>query len=159
MSGHLSFLVGPHVSQPKKVHMEFYKVQVALCGDTHNTVVKLGVSVAEIVILREIHGSNAVETIEKQASRKVNNRTEKDRLASVYATATTKKGDPVVEAAFPGNYAQLPQCLADIEPLIDEEDEDEDVEPSEDNLDTDLEEVPAGPVETDKYGEPIAKKK
>ncbi len=136
--------------------MEFYKVQVALCGDTHNTVVKLGVSVAEIVVLREIHGSNAVEPLEKQASRKVNNRVEKERLASIYATATTKKGDPVVESTFPGQYAQLPQTLEDIAPIPEEEDE----EDTEAEADLDLEPVGiAESVETDKYGEPIAKKK
>jgi len=93
---------------------------VRLSGDVGNTVQKTGVSPAEIVILRDLHGGpEAVIDIQPNSMDKVPHGTERARLVDIY-------GQHVVDRIFPGQFSQLPVSLKDIEIAVPDEDEEED---------------------------------
>lgn len=88
--------------------MQRCSVTVRLSGDVGNTVPKTGVSVAEIVVLRAIHGEDAVVDIKATHNDKTPHREERDRLSVIY-------GRPIVDKIFPGTFAKLPVGLKEIE--------------------------------------------
>lgn len=88
--------------------MQRVNCEVRLSGDVGNTVLKTGVSPAEIVILRDLHhGPEAVINIQPTHMDKVQHRVERSRLANIY-------GHHVVDRIFPGEFSQLPVSLKDI---------------------------------------------
>jgi hypothetical protein len=95
--------------------MQFCKVEIKLNGDMTNTIIKDGVSVPEIVLLRAIHGAvDAVTVLEVLDDVEVSNRSELERLNIVYSSATDSKAERWVSSVFPGMGVVLPQTLSDI---------------------------------------------
>lgn len=94
--------------------MQLCSAIVRHAGNLGMTIHKEGLPPAEIVLLRAIHGEDAVVNIavtHEQARRE--NRAEVERLKTTY-------GEKVFVACFPGRFPQLPTTLADI--AVDEDD-------------------------------------
>jgi hypothetical protein len=88
--------------------MQRNTVTVRLSGDLGNTVEKFGVSPAEIIILRAIHGGDdTVTNIRPSGMDKVPHIQERARLDYAY-------GAGVVDQLFPGKLSQLPVSNSDI---------------------------------------------
>lgn len=87
--------------------MQFYQAEISIGGLITNTVVKTDLSAAEIVILRNIHGDDAVRAIKIQGEHNRPYQVEYDRLLNRY-------GRKKLEKAFPGSRPVLPQKLIDI---------------------------------------------
>lgn len=94
--------------------MQIANVQVALGGDQGNRVPKYGVTPAEIVVLRAIHGTESVIEIEPAGEVTRPHAVEKSRLMEVYGGAKDEDNRPHVVNVFPGIGAQLPLTLADL---------------------------------------------
>lgn len=95
--------------------MQFCKVEIQLGGDMTNTVIKSGVSVPEIVLLREIHGgAPSVRVISIESTKPVSSAEELGRLRHEYSTAVTDLGERLVDKVFPGVGVKLAQTLDDI---------------------------------------------
>jgi hypothetical protein len=89
--------------------MQIVNCSVHLSGDLRNTVHKRGVTVAEIVVLRNIHGGDAVTSIQPVKNDRRSHALELDRLRSIY-----NRRDQVVDQLFPGANPKLPTNLKDI---------------------------------------------
>jgi len=112
--------------------MQYCKVEVKLGGDMLNTVIKSGVSVPEITLLRVIHnGADSVNVLEIEETKKVSSATELERLRREYDSARTEKGERLIDVVFPGVGIKLAEKLSDInDPFVGGADEaDEDAEP------------------------------
>lgn len=83
-----------------------------LSGDLGNTVRKLNVSVAEIAVLRSIHGVSSVVDVSPTTNDKTPHAREKRRLAKIY-------GDERIEKTFPGAFPTLPKTFGDIGLVVD----------------------------------------
>lgn len=103
---------------------------IRLAGDMLNTVQKSGLSPAEIIILRHIHGGpDAVVDIQPNYMDKSTHMGEYDRLCSIYRA-------DVVATIFPGAMPRLPVSLKEI--MADAPDEEEEAPAEEDEAaDTD----------------------
>lgn len=81
---------------------------IRLAGDMLNTVVKTGLSPAEIVILRHIHGGpDTVVDIQPNFMDKTPHAQERERLENIYRP-------DVVDTCFPGKFNKLPVSLKEI---------------------------------------------
>lgn len=112
--------------------MQYCKVEVKLGGDMLNTVIKSGVSVPEITLLRVIHnGTDSVNVLEIEETKKVSSTNELERLRREYDSARTEKGERLIDVVFPGVGIKLAERLSDInDPFVDGADEaDEDAKP------------------------------
>ncbi len=90
--------------------MERCTATVRLGGDLTQTVIKSGVSPAEIAILRLIHGDDSVVDVERtdvEHTNHPNTQGEPARLKALYGAGT-------FAAAFPGARPTLPEKLSDI---------------------------------------------
>jgi hypothetical protein len=88
--------------------MQLCNVRVNLAGSLVNTVAKPAVTVAEIIVLRAIHGGNdTVTQIQPIHMDRRSHAEEFARLCRVYGTRR-------VSELFPGANPQLPVNLADI---------------------------------------------
>jgi Mg-chelatase subunit ChlI len=76
-------------------------------GPHKNEAFKTGVTPAEVVILRSIHGADAVNGFSRVVMDKREHRAELDRLRRRYGAAT-------VDRVFPGHSPQLPVRFSDI---------------------------------------------
>ena len=85
--------------------MDVYKCKVALGGNIGMTVNKDGCSVADLVMLRYLHGDVSVTEIEKTSTKPGDSTSERDYLNSVYRT-------PKVAEVF-GPYGDLPMKIAE----------------------------------------------
>jgi hypothetical protein len=103
--------------------MQLSNVMVRLGGLLTNTVPKVGVTPAEILILRHIHGQESVVDIRPTGfDKRRRNDTEYERLAQIYDRgAGTFVGSPgeeenrsVMARLFPGAMKKLPTTLEDI---------------------------------------------
>jgi hypothetical protein len=98
--------------------MQVVTCEIHLAGDRNHVVVKTGVTVAEIEILRVIHGNDAVLNIQptKQDTRK--HAEELDRLRRVYKRrmpgSDSKGTKNIVDVVYPGPRPNLPATLKDI---------------------------------------------
>lgn len=90
---------------------------LSLGGDHGNQVMKWGVTVAEIAVLRAIHGDEAVTEVEPHADVKRSHREERMRLIGIYGGAKTNDGDPkpIVESMFPGIAARVFENLHELD--------------------------------------------
>jgi hypothetical protein len=84
--------------------MKLYKATVRLSGSNDNEVPKIGLTAPEILILRSIHGDDAVVRIVETSQDKRSNAAERERLTQLY-------GLPAVNKIFPGAYTPLPTEL------------------------------------------------
>jgi hypothetical protein len=88
---------------------------VSLGGDHGNTVPKNLCTAAEIAVLREIHGDDAVNEIEPVDDIARSNREERGRLLAIYGAAKYQDQKPIVESMFPGVAARVFETLDELE--------------------------------------------
>lgn len=69
--------------------MQVVNCTVAIAGDMRNTVAKENITVAELIILRELHGHDAVRNIQVVGKASVDSHEERERLAGIYAKPPT----------------------------------------------------------------------
>ena len=86
---------------------------VALNGDITFTVVKPDVTVAEVAILRAIHGMDAVTNIVCTYMDKRSHAEERERLFFQYGSARSTRDEPLVSVVFP-SMSKLPVTFRDI---------------------------------------------
>lgn len=102
--------------------MELANVTVRLGGLLTNTVPKIGITPAEILVLQHIHGSDAVVDIRPAGEdNKIRHEAEFRRLAAIYdggaGAFTDQPGaerDGVMSKLFPGAVKRLPVTLEEI---------------------------------------------
>lgn len=94
--------------------MELADVLVALGGDKGNTVPKR-VTAAEILVLRQIHGDDAVFDIRPADHSEIRPREELARLRGEYGGAKDQNGDALIERVYPGANPPVPTTLDDLE--------------------------------------------
>lgn len=89
---------------------------VCLDGDRGASVYKPDVTVAEIVLLRAIHGEDAVTNIKPTNTGKEKPADELARLRSIYTPLSnmTREGTPIFDKVYPGRAPNVPKTLADI---------------------------------------------
>lgn len=88
--------------------MQIANVLLALNGDRRNTVPKYGVTVAEVEVMRAIHGVDAVheiEVLDKEVDRSP--RVEADRLALAYF-GKDSDGKSIVRELYKGTATNMP---------------------------------------------------
>jgi hypothetical protein len=68
-----------------------YRVNVALAGDIRHVVMKEGVSVPELAILRSIHSDSAITNITLTAKEKYDSDSERERLGKIYGADKVAK--------------------------------------------------------------------
>jgi len=96
--------------------MEISTIELRLSGDMRNTVVKIGVTPAEILVLRAIHGQGSVFNVQPGDTDKRPHADELERLRSIYAPRFQDEGKKdIVGQMFPGIAPQLPVKLKDIQ--------------------------------------------
>lgn len=93
--------------------MQHCSAVVRLRGETQFEVAKPDVTVAEIVVLRAIHGQDAVVRIQPTRMCKTPHAQEIERLRGIYAT--DPKGAELISGLWPGFNPRLPVSLKDIE--------------------------------------------
>ena len=94
--------------------MQRFKCTVKLAGSVQHVVTNKGpITVAEIAVLRRIHGDDAVSDFAYVDNIKVNANEERERLRLLYDTAALGDSEPVVDQCF-GVMGPLPQSLSDI---------------------------------------------
>lgn len=102
--------------------MQKCTVTVRLAGSLNNTVVKQNVTPAEILILRHIHGSDAVVDIRPtEFDERVRSEEDYDRLKVAYdpsnggyASSPDEDAKSIMQALFPGALKKLPTLLSEI---------------------------------------------
>jgi hypothetical protein len=98
--------------------MQHASCTVALNGDITYTVHKPDVTVAEIAVLRAIHGADAVRDIQPTYMDKRPHAEERERLTLEYNSAKDHDDVLIVSKVFP-SFSQLPVTLKDIGVEID----------------------------------------
>ncbi len=93
--------------------MQTCTCDIRLGGDPGLQVRRTDVSVAEIMVLRAIHGDDSVINVIGHAGERRNALEERTRLRQFYS-ARTEDGRSVVDALFPGAMPQLPTKLSEI---------------------------------------------
>jgi hypothetical protein len=93
--------------------MQHASCTVALNGDITYTVFKPDVTVAEIALLKAIHGEGAVSDIQPTFMDKRPHADERERLTHEYGAAKDHKDEPLIKQLFPGLSA-LPATFKDI---------------------------------------------
>ncbi|WP_223518256.1 hypothetical protein [Pseudomonas sp. BF-R-21] len=88
---------------------------VFLGGELTSSVWKADVTVAEIALLRAIHGDDAITTIVPTYKANTKSADELDRLRQLYGQSNvSKEGKRLVDEVYPGRAPQLPTSLSDI---------------------------------------------
>ena len=97
--------------------MQTASILLALGGDGTMQVPKFGVTPAEVLLLRAIHGEDAVTEIDIQEDDDRSSRDEHERLFAEYAKADPSGSvrSPQLAALFPGVGAKLPEKFSDID--------------------------------------------
>ncbi|HEY1139938.1 MAG TPA: hypothetical protein VGE88_06995 [Lysobacter sp.] len=102
--------------------MQHASCLVRINGDIGNIAAKAPVTPAEVVLLRAIHGPDAVSNI-KLLNSGINDKTshadEMARLRTHY-TAVNEDGKAIIDLTFPGHAPQLPTSFRDIGISLDE---------------------------------------
>jgi hypothetical protein len=93
--------------------MQIASCKVALNGDITFTVVKPNVTVAEIALLRAIHGPDSVRDIEPLGMDRRSHADERDRLLKEYGAAKDHDDRAIFTQIFPG-MSPLPVEFKDI---------------------------------------------
>ena len=97
--------------------MQLANAILAIGGERDNTVPKYRITPAEVLLLRALHGGDAVTDIDVLAETKdVRSSEERERLYAFYARNTPEgRRCPELDALFPGVAARLPTAFDDIE--------------------------------------------
>lgn len=95
--------------------MQHCSCMVFLSGDMYHSVWKEDVTVAEISLLRAIHGEDAITTIVPTYKANTKAADELDRLRQLYGQSNvSKEGKRLVDDVYPGRSPVLPTNLSDI---------------------------------------------
>lgn len=98
--------------------MQLASVIVRIEDNVNHAVPKQNVTPAEIIVLRHIHGENAVVEIRATGSKGISHQEEFQRLKTIYGSAgamsAEQKPGVVLDQLFPGAMKKLPVSLADI---------------------------------------------
>ena len=97
--------------------MQLCDVDVCLAGDRNHVVPKRKVSVAEIEVLRAVHGDDAIQNIKPRGQERRSTAEELDRLRRLYrGNVATEAGlsRGIVDQVFRGPRPSLPTALKDI---------------------------------------------
>lgn len=106
--------------------METASCMVRLNGDAMNEVPRYGVTAPEIILLRHIHrGNDAVYKVVKDGEKPVGSVTERLRLIRVYPRYAE-----LLDKLFPGMAPQFPRTIAEVEALVEMEQQREEMEHS-----------------------------
>lgn len=97
--------------------MQTASILLAIGGDNTMQVPKFGVTPAEVLLLRLIHGEDAVTDIDINGEEDRSNRDEQDRLFQAYSKSNPDGTvrSPELAALFPGVGAKLPKTFAEID--------------------------------------------
>jgi hypothetical protein len=97
--------------------MQTAMILLAIGGDSVMQVPKFGVTPAEAMLLRAIHGDEAVTDIDINGEEDRSNREERERLFNLYAKAQPNGtfALPVLDALYPGVNARLPTKFSELE--------------------------------------------
>lgn len=88
---------------------------VRLGGKMDMQIPKASISVAEVAVLRMIHGHDAVVSIFPRSNDRRSHRDEKDRLRHEYRTVRVGDNGPnIVDHMWPGHDPKLPVDLSDL---------------------------------------------
>lgn len=96
--------------------MNIFNAKVRLGGALENEVIKRGLTVPEIVILRRIHGNDALIAIEHVGYCELDPIDERERLDYIYGNGLAHLHEDQktsVEKLFGGDYTPLPEELRD----------------------------------------------
>lgn len=99
--------------------MEYANIQVAIGGDTGNTVPKFFVPASEIALLLAIHGPDSLfdfEPVEAPADAEdLSDSEELQRLRSIYGHVTDGEGEQYLKQVYPGAGAKVVRTLDALE--------------------------------------------
>lgn len=99
--------------------MQQANITLALGGSRENTVPKYGVTPGEIMVLRGIHGPDAVFDIEPlDEELDISAADDKRRLMHLYRNARDHDNQVIAAVMFPGAGSRVPETLDDIEPPL-----------------------------------------
>jgi len=79
--------------------MDIFKCKVRLGGSVMNEVEKIAVTAPEVILLRAIHGGDAVVNLKRTGEKRAEHAVERDRLAEIYGERK------VIEVFGPGHQA------------------------------------------------------
>lgn len=101
--------------------MQLCTIELCLNGSPINTVIKAGVTPAEILVLQQIHGDDAVRHVRPgKIDRNRRHASEYQRLSELYDRASAFSSKPgeesksIMEKLFPGIVRKLPTTLKEI---------------------------------------------
>jgi len=96
--------------------MQIATCEIRLAGDIMNSVRKVGVTPAEVIVLRSIHGLESVINIEVTGIDRRSHLEEFNRLSASYKSAMDANSNPLVHHLFPAAPmgGQLPGEFKDI---------------------------------------------
>lgn len=104
--------------------MELCDIELRLAGNLQHVVPKQDVTPAEILILREIHGPDAVVNIRPKKMDKRSHGAEWERLVARYGKNGQSAGpggsSVLLDNLFPGAVKRLPVSLAEINASVSE---------------------------------------
>ena len=99
--------------------MEYANIQVAIGGDTGNTVPKFAVPASELAVLLAIHGPDSLfdfEPVDAPAdAEELSDSEELQRLRSIYGHVTDGEGESVLRQVYPGAGAKVVTSLGQLE--------------------------------------------
>lgn len=106
--------------------MQLCDIQLRIAGSLNHVVPKQDVTPAEILVLRRLHGDDAVIDIRPTRQDKRQHSFEWDRLVAMYGqngSSSTDGQSVLLNDLFPGAIKKLPVSLAEIEQGIVEPEE------------------------------------
>lgn len=95
--------------------MQTANILLSLGGDNGNTIMKWGVTAAEIAVLRAIHGDDSVNDVEPVGNVSRSHREERARLIAIYGGAKNAEQRPIVEGMFPGVAARVFENIEELD--------------------------------------------
>ena len=103
--------------------MRIYSATVRPAGDLHTEIFKENLTAAEIMVLRHLHGEDAVLKIQPMGERNVRHAEERARLVTEFGGET--HGENVIRTVFGPKTVRLPTELEDVvnDPILDDDDE------------------------------------
>lgn len=97
--------------------MQTASILLSLSGERDNQIPKYNVTPAEAMLLRALHGDEAVTEIDIVGANETTSRAERGRLFAFYSRPNPRGGRmcPELDALFPGSAARLPDTFDEIE--------------------------------------------
>lgn len=108
--------------------MKYYSAYIRPAGDLHTEVHKDNLSAPEVMLLRHLHGVDAVLKVQYIGDKNTKHKAERERLAMAYG-GNEERGKALLREIFGSDMSPLPLELEDVqpEPLLDDEDDNEQV--------------------------------